>query len=231
MSLSLSLGLSIGKSYGSGGSSSTVGETSGIVANRLQAPTAVGTIQANATSRRVHYAHPQAAITDLQCVDTAWYIADGTLVPTNGDSRSIKRYIEYPDGVFHQVLWSGLATKTISTGSVKSDVVISSVTGQPLIIPAGTKFAERTVNLTASVTNFPLIEMPANNSTLGLEDGNTASTDLGNSGTISADASLYTFGSTCIVGKIGKGQTGPTAKSYVVVGDSIIFGQGDITSV
>ncbi|MBX5021214.1 fibronectin type III domain-containing protein [Rhizobium lentis] len=209
---------------------SSVGETAGIVGSRFQVATAVGTIAANTTSRRVHYAHPLADITDLQCVDSAWYISDGTLQPAAASSRTIKRYIEYPDGVFHQVLWSGAASKLIDTGSFKSDIVLSSVTGLPLVIPAGAKFAERTVNLTSSVTNFPLIEMPANNSTLGLEDGNSL-TDQGNSGTIAADAVTTSFGSVAIVGKIGKGQTGTPAKSYILVGNSIMFGQGDVSSV
>ncbi|TLX12138.1 fibronectin type III domain-containing protein [Rhizobium sp. MHM7A] len=211
------------------GGAPSIGETSGIVGSRFQVATAVGTIAANTTSRRVHYAHPLADITDLQCVDSAWYISDATLQPAAASSRTIKRYIEYPDGVFHQVLWSGASSKLIDTGSFKSDVVLSSVTGLPLVIPAGAKFAERTVNLTSSVTNFPLIEMPANNSTLGLEDGNSL-TDQGNSGTISADAVTTSFGSVAIVGKIAKGQTGTPAKSYILVGDSIMFGQGDVSS-
>ncbi len=225
----IALGGAIALSSG-GGSAPAVGETAGIVGNRFQVATAVGTIAANTTSRRVHYAHPLAAVTDLQCVDSAWYISDGTLQPAAASSRVIKRYIEYPDGVFHQVLWSGVSSKTVSVGSYKSDVVLSSVTGLVLIIPAGAKFAERTVNLTSSVANFPLIEMPANNSTLGLEDGNSL-TDQGNSGTISADAVTTSFGSVAIVGKIGKGQSGPAAKSYLGIGDSIMFSQGDISSV
>jgi hypothetical protein len=133
--------------------------------------------------------------------------------------------------VFHQVLWSGSGSKLIDTGSFKSDVVLSSVTGLPLVIASGAKFAERTVNLNAAVTSFPLIEMPAAHDVLGLEDGGTGTTDLGNSGTISPGTGVNSFGSVAIVGTIAKGQSGASAKSYVLVGDSIMFGQGDVSSV
>jgi hypothetical protein len=229
--MSLMLGLSLSLTGQNGGGQPTIGETVGIVGSRFQVATAVGSIQQNATFRRVHYAHPLAAVTDLQCVDSSWYISDGTLQPTAASARTIKRYIEYPDGVFHQVLWSGAGSKLIDTGSFKSDVVLSSVTGLPLVIAAGAKFAERTVNLNAAVTNFPLIEMPAAHDVLGLEDGGTGTTDVGNSGTISPGTGVNSFGSVAIVGTIAKGQSGAPAKSYILVGDSLIFAQGDISSV
>lgn len=200
------------------------GLTLGLVANRAQVPTTITSIAANTTSIRHHYAHPDGDIYDIQTVDTYWYIP--TTVPVAGGSRVIKRYIEYPAGVFHQVKWAGATTKTISSGSVKSDVVISSVTGLPLRIPAAAKFWERTVNLNATVASFPCIELPAASSALGCEDGNDV-TDKGNSGTIAPTSTVRTFGAAAIYGKIAV----DNARSFLVVGDSIAFGEGDITSI
>jgi hypothetical protein len=203
-----------------------VSTTLGLVANRLQIPTSVATIAANFTSRRSHYAHPAGDISGIQCVDVGWYMAQGG--PTAADACTIKRYIEYPAGTFHQVTWAGAASIAIASnsGPTKSDVVVSSVTGQPLVIPAGAQFFERTVNLNASVTNFPVQVMPAGCSVLGLPDGNVT-TDQGNGAAIGATSTTNTFGAAALIGSINSA----AARSFIVFGDSIAFGQGDVTNV
>jgi lysophospholipase L1-like esterase len=223
MSLMLGLSLSITNQLGGGGSSP--GETTNIlVANRFQIATNVGSITANLTSRRMHYASSEGEIYDFHCVDSGLYLNAG--VPTGAGARTIKRYLEYPEGVFHQVTWAGATTRALATGAVDSDTVISSVTGQPLRIPAGTKFWERTVNLGGTVANFPRIELPDTSQNLGVDDGNDV-TDKGNSGTIPPSSIVYTFGMAGLVGKIAKAN----AKAFVVYGDSISFGTGDITGI
>lgn len=116
------------------------GTTSGIVANRFQVPTGNMTISAAPhTSRRHHHASGAGDISDIRCVDTGWYLSGSG--PQSGASRTIKRFLEYPEGTFHQVTWSGLETVTLSgTSSQTSDVVLSSLTGEALTIPAGEKF-------------------------------------------------------------------------------------------
>lgn len=148
---------------------------------------------------------------------------------TNGGNRTIKKYIEYPVGVFHQVLWSGVLSKSITgaSGTSKSDVLLSSVTGLPLVIAAGDVFYERTVNLNATVASFPVSVTPAGADVLGLPDGNVSGLDLGNSGDIVPSTGVNTFGAAAIIGKIAA----PNARSFVIIGDSIAFGQGDVSSV
>lgn len=202
--------------------------TVGIIGNRFAVPTALltTTIVNGFTSRRHHYAHPDGDVTNLQCVDVHWYIASfPTAAPT---SRQQKRYIEYPAGVFHQVRWAGAGSLTLTSGSYKSDIVISSVTGTPLVIPAGAMFWERTVNIGAGMAanTMPIIVLPAATNTLGALDGNSA-TDLGNSGTIAVTTTANSFGSAAIVGNIAVAN----ARSFVMMGDSIVYGQGDVSSV
>lgn len=202
------------------------GETIGLVANRTRAATVGFSIAANTTSYRHHYAHPQGEIYDIQAVETKWFFHASTHIPTAGGNRTIKKYIEYPVGVFHEVRWSGALNLSITSGSYKSDVILSSVTGLPLRIPAGAKFWERTVNLNATVSSFPCIELPATPQALGIEDGNDT-TDKGNTGTIAPSSTVRTFGAIAFVGKIAK----KNARSFLVVGDSLAWGEGDITGV
>lgn len=201
--------------------------TTGLIANRGQIPTNVTTIANNTTSRRKHWSHSAGSVTNIRCVDTLWYLRSSTLQPAAGADRTIKRYIEYPAGTFHQVKWSGAANlaMTNAAGTYKSDIVMSSVTGEPLTIPAGTAFYERTVAVVGGA-NFPVIETPAAANVLGLEDGNDL-TDKGNSGTISVSTGVNTFGSAAFVGTINA----TNARSFTVFGDSIAFGQGDVSSV
>ncbi|QIG74530.1 SGNH hydrolase-type protein [Rhizobium phage RHph_Y25] len=202
------------------------GQTIGLVANRAQVPTNVQNIAANTTARRAHWSHASGEISHIQAVDVGWYLSRSTWLPTAGGSHTIKKYIEYPAGTFHQVTWAAATTLAKSSTSVaKSDVIISSVTGLPLRIPADTQFWERTVVTVGSATT-PVIELPANNDTLGVDDG-TDLTDKGNSGTITPTAAIWTFGSQGFVGRVGAAN----AQSVVALGDSLIFAQGDITNV
>lgn len=196
-------------------------ETTGLVASRFAVPTSEQFYNQNTTSRRGHWASSEGAIDRIQTIDVGWYLDATTLQEKDlSTSFTIERYIEYPTGVFTQVLWGGVGTVTVAVGGVaKSDVIAG------LTIPAGAFFAERTVLLSAS-GNIPNIVGPATNTALGLPDGKSLSR-LGNSGTIAADASVNSFGSTAMVGRVAKAG----ARSFVLHGDSIVFGQGDITNV
>lgn len=190
--------------------------TQGIVANRFMAPTATASIPANYTSRREHWAHPDGAISNFRCVDATFVFSGITAV--QAATRTIKRFIEYPAGVFTQVTWGGQPTVALSTATVVSDPIA-------LTIPAGAKFWERTVNIN-TVSLFPCQQLPASSQALGAADGNSAS-DLGNSGTIAATSTQTTFGSTVMIGDIAAAN----AKSFVITGDSIAWGEGDVSNL
>lgn len=183
------------------------------------------------TSRRTDFASPEGDITDLRTVDTSFYIAASGFVTTQ--AYGIKRYLEYPAGVFHQVRWNGGATsRALGSGApnaVMSDVILSSVTGNPIVIPAGAKFWWRTVKVsgTASGTNYvPVVVRPASSQALGIDDGN-ATTDLGNSGTINPTSGANTFGPAAVVGTVMAG----AARAFFLFGDSLVDGFGDVGGV
>lgn len=188
-----------------------------IAANRTQYATGVSAVTQPFTSRRTHYASPQGDISNLQTVDINAYLSDINVI-TDGPAYTIKRYIEYPVGVFTQVTWNGATSIELAAGArVTSDPV-------NITIPMGSRFWERTVVLTDATV--PVIVMPAGSSTLGLADGNSSS-DAGNSGTISATSSVNTIGCQAILGNIDH----VSPRSFVLLGDSLTFGTNDITNV
>lgn len=194
-----------------------------LVANRFQIPTIDVSIPDLFTSRRSHYASPEGDISALRCVDFGYFISDSFVMGAAGStgvSYTIKRYIEYPAGVFNQVTWGGATTKAIGFGGAvyTSDPVT-------VVIPAGAKFWVRTVNVSGAARNIPCAETPAGATVLGLDDGNSAS-DLGNSGVIAATSGANTFGPIAIIGTVAKAN----ARAFVAFGDSITWGYGDITS-
>jgi hypothetical protein len=197
--------------------------TTGVIAaNRTQLPSSVAVITAPFTSRRSHWAHPDGAITNLKFIDIGWGYNAGASTEANlgTGTRTIKKFVEYPVGTFTQVTWGGGNT-TVNIapgGQVVSDPVA-------VTIPAGVQFFERTVE-TVSAT-VPIIEMPAAHDTLGLPDGNVAGSDLGNSGTVPQGSTVSTIGSSAILGDVAVAN----AISFVGFGDSVFWGQGDISSV
>lgn len=183
------------------------------------------------TSRRADFASPEGDVADLRTVDVSFYMAAGGFVTTQ--AFGIKRYLEYPAGVFHQVTWNGGATtRALGSGApnaVTSDIILSSLTGAPIVIPAGAPFWWRTVKVsgTASGTNYvPVIARPASSLTLGIDDGNAA-TDMGNSGTISPTSGANTFGPAAVVGTVYNAD----ARAFFLFGDSLVDGYGDVGGV
>lgn len=192
----------------------------GIVANRGKIATNFTSQTAPFTSKKTFWSHGAGAISNLQIVFVNRYLsAVGTSAA--GSAFSLKFFIEYPAGTFTPVLFSGSSTVAIAAGGrVKSDVVAG------LTIPANTKFWVRTVLAVGTSVAIPVQELNAGATVLGIDDGNAAS-DLGNSGTISPTSTVNIFGPTTIVGTVNA----TAARSFLVVGDSLAWGQGDDSSV
>jgi hypothetical protein len=194
--------------------------TNTLAANRGAMPSTVFNLVGTFTGRRHHYAHPAGGISDLKTIDVAYFFSPGAL--TNTSVLKIKRYIEYPAGVFHQVTWGGATSVTIQPGD---QVVSDPVAG--LTIPKGAKFWERTVSL-QTTQFFPMILTPAESTTLGIDDG-LGGGDLGNGGTVVPSTGNATFGSVAIFGTVNA--LPGAVKSFVLLGDFNTFGSGDVSSV
>lgn len=192
----------------------------GLVANRGKIPTAAVSLTAPYTCRKAYWAHGAGDISNLQLVFVNRYLsAVGT--STAGGAFSLKMFVEYPAGTFTQALFSGSSTVAVSAGArIRSDVVSG------LTIPKGSKFWIRTVLSVGSAVSMPMMELNAGSSVLGLDDGNIAA-DQGNSGTIPATTGINTFGPCAIIGTVNA----TNARSFLVVGDSLSWGQGDDSAV
>jgi len=218
MGLGLGLGLSLGRRRG--------GFTFGkLAANRTQAPTAIGSNQsANVplTFLRHHYASPFGDISDIELIDVHWYFDDtNRRVTLPGSTVTFKRYLEYPAGVYWPVRWGGNSTVTnIDGGQSISDPVSG------LVVPAGEKFWERTVVTAVTGTGvLCLTQTPASGTALGITDGSVAG-DFGNSTGTFNSGTVSTVGAAAIRATVAAAN----ARSIVLVGDSITYGQGDISS-
>lgn len=180
------------------------------------------------TARREHFASPQGTITNLRPTFYWGYLSNtGTI--SGAAAARMTHSLEYPEGVIHPTTWAGGAVDQVTAASTtyKADVVLSSVTGLPLEIPAGAKFWERTCFISTSSRNFPQLSHTVAVSTLGITDGKVAG-DSTLSGTIPADtSSTVSWGMAALMGTVMVGN----AKSVISIGDSLDFGQGDITNV
>jgi lysophospholipase L1-like esterase len=192
----------------------------GLVANRGKIATTTSSLTAPFTCRKAYWSHGAGAISNLQLVFVNRYLsAVGT--STAGGAFSMKFYIEYPANTFTAVNWSGSNTVAISAGArIKSDVVAG------LTIPANTKFWVRTVLSVGSAVAVPIMELNAGANVLGVDDGNVAA-DQGNTGTIAATTGINTFGPNAIIGTVAAA----SARSFLIVGDSLAWGQGDDSGV
>ncbi len=199
---------------GSGLHGATLGT---LAANRCGVPSSSIAVAAGHTSRRVHWAHPDGDVSGLQTVDVGYYMGNTV---TLSSVYQIKRFIEYPVGQFHQVTWNGETSVEIVPGkSVKSDPV------DGLVIPAGSQFWVRTVNLQAASV-LPVYTLPAPSDAIGAGDG-IAATDLGNTGVVSPTSGVHTFGPTAIIGSVHT----PIARAFALLGDHVMGGDGDTSTV
>lgn len=198
--------------------------TQGIAATRGQAATLLQGAAAaiGFTFKKEYWTSPQAEVSNLVCLDVGWYINDSNLIVAIPAAITIKRYWEYPAGVFTPVTWAGAATAIIAadtTTVLKSDPC-------PIKVPASTRIWTRTVNVSAATRQFPLSQLPAVPTIIGTTDGSDG-TDKGNTGEIPpSSASVGTFGPIAVLGDIGAAN----ARSFIVEGDSLVVGSGDITS-
>lgn len=199
------------------------GATRGILAaQRLILPQTLVSQPTGQTSRAMHYAHPAGAISNLKILWANWCYDSSGLELAIGNSITVKASVEYPAGVFKQVLFNGSVSGTLANGGLITSDPVS------ISIPAGAQFWVRTYLLPNSDpnNNIPICTLPATATVLSTTDGNVNSADYTMSGTISQSSTANCIRPTAIMGDVAaKG-----AKAFVLAGDSICFGEGDVSS-
>lgn len=206
-----------------GGGASVV-TTNAIVANRLQIPTSSQTGVALFTCQRQHTATGQGTVSTMVFSDVHWFMstASGTIQTSIVSTYTFRKWVEYPQGTFTPVLYSGVQTAQLdtTTRTITSDVLAVN-------IPAGATWWEHTMNLTGVAAAH--IELPAAASVIGALDAKyTAANNTTPAHQSAGQASTFMFGSVLITGTV----TGPAAAiSVILFGDSIPWGAGDLTGV
>jgi hypothetical protein len=190
-----------------------------IVTNKLLIPTSQQSGAVNFACQKQHTATTQGAISALTFTDLHWTMSTASwTIQTLATTYNFLKFVEYPQGTFTPVLYSGSANAQLNSTT-------RTITSDPLAIsiPAGATWWEHTINVSGVLIAHT--EYPAAASVLGLTDGKYAS-----GGTPShqstGQASTFMFGSALITGTV----TGPAAaKSIILFGDSIPWGAGDVT--
>lgn len=199
-------------------SSSAIIPTNGVLAaNRGQFPTSNAVITNDTVAMREIWFSPEGNVTNIVVHHVNTYI-NGSFALITGSSGTFSAYLEYPLGVFTQLTFNGGSlTYTLSSGVVSSDVV-TSVTGL-----AGTRGWIHT-RCHSGGGDLAMVELPANASTIGVSD--TKYTWAGAPEHPAAQASTLFFGGNFVTGTVAK----TAARAFGLVGHSIPFGQGDITT-
>jgi hypothetical protein len=193
-----------------------------VAAQRLLLPQTIVSQPTGQTSRAMHYAHPAGAISSLRILWANWcYNSSGAELAT-GNDVTVKASVEYPSGTFTQVLFGGSASGNMANGGMLTSDAVN------ITIPAGAQFWVRTYLLpVASPNNIPICTLPATATVLSTTDGNTNGSDATMSGTIAQSSTANCIRPTVIFGDVAA----RNAKAYVLAGDSICWGEGDVSTV
>lgn len=222
MSMSLSISLAVTGQNGGGGGGPAPQTTEMIAANRTNWPTQLVSVANNQGFAKEHYSSPEGAISDIVMSWCGWHI-NSSFTTTDASAATIKAFIEYPAGTFTPVLFGGA-----SSGSIPAAGLLSNDPVAGLSIPAGTKFWSHTINVSGAARNMALLELPATSAALGVTDTTYTYSGSGNPpARPAADASNTHVAPSVITGTIAAAG----ASGFVVTGDSIAFGQGNIVSV
>lgn len=180
----------------------------GLVATRGLQMTETRSTNRQSNSRSPHVA--RTALTMFQVIFPGWYINSSFNETAPGAAITLAASIEYPNGVFTQLLFSGSSTGTIPNGGyLVSDAVSVS-------IPAGDTFYVRSFLSSTSL----LISVSGLTVATGqqYEEAVSGLTDKSMGGTIAGNSRVYA--PVAIIGLT-------TKFSFAFIGDSITFGVGD----
>ena len=202
------------------------GETTNAVVSTSNFPTAGSSCPAGTGCQIPHVASAEGDITSLVFTEVRTYISDAFVAtyPTGTSSAdvSLRKYVEYPQGTFTPVLYGGAAPLIMGNAvrTKTSDALA-------ITIPAGATWWEHTINASGVAIDFAAIELPATAAALGVLYNKYASAGNAPAHQVTSTASTLFFGSSLITGTIAAANV----KSHSVIGDSVTFGEGDITGV
>jgi hypothetical protein len=189
----------------------------GRVPTSFQANTNVGTFPI--TTRAPAWASGDGAISNLRTGDVgrAWVAFPDS---DNAGAYRLKRTLEYPAGVYHDVMWAGVSDVIVPPGVeiALSDVILDSRNGQPLAIPAAAKFYWRTVFLAinSAATGYPRISVPAIPASVGEEHGLVYGQDYSKGGTVPPSAEGWVYEPAFVRGDVAAAN----ARSMYIMSDS-----------
>jgi len=190
----------------------------GLVATRCLAPISLNTTNKQLMARSPHYS--RTAITSLQIVIPNWYVNPSSTHAElgSGANATVTASIEYPAGVFTQVLFSGIAAGTVPNLSY---LVSDAVT---VTIPTDTLFWVRIFwdGGVGGILSIPHDLTGTGLPGAGLEVAVSGLTDKTMSGTVTAADNE--FSPVAIIGTT-------TQPSFVIVGDSIGLGDSSKETV
>ncbi len=182
----------------------------GLVATRTLAPISINTTNKQLMSRSPHYMRD--SVTQVKVLFPNWYVNPSSTHAElgSGADATITASIEYPAGVFTQILFGGLSSGTVPNGG---NLVSDWVT---VTIPDGALMWVRTFwTSTAGVLTIPHDLTGTGLPGAGLEVAVSGLTDKTMSGTVTAGDNEYS--PVAIVATT-------TRPSVVIVGDSICLG-------
>lgn len=200
----------------------TPATTGAIVGDRLRFPTASFSYASLIASQIQHTAPTAGDISNLVFTDAHWFLNTSFSVSALTPQVTFRKFVEYPQNTFTPILYSGTTNTTMALAQPMRTSDVLAIT-----IPAGATWWEHIVNMSGASASFCSKELPTTGDLLGVTD---CKYTAGAGGTpahqAAADASARSFGSVLITGTIA-GVNG--AKRAFVQGDSIAWGQGDVT--
>lgn len=203
---------------------STSGVTNNVFAgSRIQTPTNTVNIPSGFACQRPHVNTTGGTLSNIVFTDVWWYINDSFGITTIADTVSFKKFLEYPRGTFTLATYnSGAVNYTMSPTNTQQDSdAVSAVS-----VPNGAAYWEHTLIVTGSAVDVPCLELPAGSSVIGTLDAKYAFTANAPASQTVGTTSVNYFGSAVIRGTVNAANV----KSVFMSGDSVLFGQGDVTS-
>lgn len=198
--------------------------TNNAIVASTQYPTASVQIPNGIGCQVPRFASSEGAISNLVFTDVRGYINSTFGISFAADSSTVTltKYVEYPQGTFTPVLYGGSAAYGIS-------LALPIRTSDPvnITIPAGAAWWEHTIMMDGTPKDMTILELPAGSTALGTLHAKYTTVGNAPAHQSAGTTSINYFGASLITGTIAAANV----KSHAFLGDSVAWGEGDITGV